>query len=382
MVIQVEHTRNVDDFAGVIAKVTANKKVKSLLIMSCDANGFTPETVDPVLKKAGVPVFGGIFPALIYGSERMDQGSIVVGLSQKTRVAVIPDLSDNNLDYVKLIDHYCPETGSVKTMFVFVDGFAKRIDAFIGSLFTVFGLENNYIGGGAGSLSLTQKPCLFTPGGLIRDGAVLALLDLHSGVGVSHGWESIRGPFKVTESDRNRIISLNWKPAFDLYKEVVEEHTRQRFDENNFFEISKAFPFGIAKIGAEGIVRDPLLVEADHSLVCVGEVPEGSFIDILKGDEHSLIKAAASALLKSKEAFQDRLGHGKNRESNLTIFIDCISRVLFLGERFNEELNSVYQASETQTLIGACTIGEIANSGSDYLEFYNKTSVVAQLEEI
>jgi hypothetical protein len=381
MVIQVDDTPGVEGLERAIAKVVAAENVKSLLIMSCDANGFTADAVNPVLQKASIPVFGGIFPALIYGNERMEQGSIVVGLPKEARVAVIPDLSDNSLDYVKLIDHHFPEIGNVKTMFVFVDGFAKRIGAFIGSLFTVFGLENNYIGGGAGSLSLKQKPCLFTREGLIRDGAVLALLDLHSGVGVSHGWESVRGPFKVTESDRNRIITLNWQPAFDLYKKVVEEHTRLRIDENNFFEVSKAFPFGIAKIGAEGIVRDPLLVEADHSLVCVGEVPEGSFVHILKGDEASLIKAAESAWRLSQEAFKYQAGD-RHMESKLTIFIDCISRVLFLGERFKEELNSVYRASEPQVLIGACTIGEIANSGTDYLEFYNKTSVVAQLGEI
>jgi hypothetical protein len=30
--------------------------------------------------------------------------------------------------------------------------------------------------------------------------------------------------------------------------------------------------------------------------------------------------------------------------------------------------------------IGACSIGEIANNRKDYLEFYNKTSVVMLLE--
>ena len=381
MIIQVDDTPTVEGFEKAVSKVLADKNVKGLFIISCDANGFTPEAVDPVLQKAGVPVFGGIFPSMIYGNEKKEQGTIVVGLLKEVRVGVIKNLSDNDLDYVNSIDEQFPGIGSVKTMFVFVDGFAKRIDAFIGTLFTVFGLENNYIGGGAGSMSLKQKPCLFTPQGLIQDGAVLALLDLHSGIGVSHGWEPIRGPFKVTESDRNRMKTLDWKPAFDLYKKVVEEHTQQRIDEANFFDTAKAYPFGIAKIGAEGIVRDPLLVETDHSLVCVGEVPEGSFVHILKGDESSLIKAAANALLLSKEAFKYR-ADDSNPDSKLTIFIDCISRVLFLGERFNEELNSVYQAGETQCLIGACTIGEIANSGTDYLEFYNKTAVVAQLEEI
>jgi hypothetical protein len=50
-----------------------------------------------------------------------------------------------------------------------------------------------------------------------------------------------------------------------------------------------------------------------------------------------------------------------------------------LEDRFGEEIEAVYR--ESTPLVGALTIGEIANSGRDYLEFYNKTSVVAVLRE-
>lgn len=376
MVIQRDKTRTLESFKDVIAKTLDNRGVKSLFILCCDANGFTPEAVDPVLEKIPVPVFGGIFPALIYGTERMETGTIVLGLSREARTTVIKGLSDSETDYINMLDEQIPEAGDVKTMFVFVDGFAKRIGAFISSLFNVFGLENNYIGGGAGSLSMRQKPCLFSNRGLLRDCAVLALLDIPSGVGVSHGWESVSGPFRVTKSEQNRVIKLDWRPAFEVYKEVVEEHAHEVIDKKNFFDIAKAFPFGITKLGAERVVRDPFMVGADNSLVCVGEVPQGAFVDILRGDETSLIEAAAKACLLSKEAFAHPV------ENTLSIFMDCISRVLFLEERFSEELNSVYRQNENQPLIGACTIGEIANSGNDYLEFYNKTSVVALLEAL
>ena len=81
--------------------------------------------------------------------------------------------------------------------------------------------------------------------------------------------------------------------------------------------------------------------------------------------------AAGRALRLAKEGFTEET-------SNKTVlFIDCISRVLFLEKNFDYELMTVYD--ESTPMIGALTIGEIANSDKDYLEFYNKTSVVGIL---
>ena len=372
MNIQVTSETSVAGLEKALNKVLNEDNNQFLIILSCDGNDLTPDTVDPILKNITLPLCGGIFPAIINDKEKMEKGSIVIGLPYKGRIEVVPDLSSQNSDYVQTVDDIIPAIDDFKTMFVFVDGFASQIGSFISSLFTVFGLQFNYIGGGAGSLSMVQKPCLFTNDGLIMDSAVMALLDIHSGVGVSHGWRSISGPYKVTDSDRNVVKSIEWEPAFEIYKKVIHEHSGNSIDENNFFEIAKAYPFGITRLGSERIVRDPIMVDPDQSMVCVGEMPEGTFIDILNGDEASLIKAAGSALEQSQNAF------GNKRDVGLSIFIDCISRVLFLGDRFDEELNAVHV--EGHPLVGACTIGEIANSGNDYLEFYNKTSVVGILE--
>ena len=63
---------------------------------------------------------------------------------------------------------------------VFVDGFATRTSVFIESLFNVYGLDFNYIGGGCGALSMNREPYLFTNEGMIEDCAVLAYLESES----------------------------------------------------------------------------------------------------------------------------------------------------------------------------------------------------------
>lgn len=332
MIIQIDETGTVEGLINAINNTLKNKDLKSLFIMSCNDNGYTPDNIDSVLKEISIPIFGGIFPAIIHDERKMDKGTIVVGMSREINVEVIPRLSDEDADYDEMLEEKIPEVGTMKTMIVFVDGFAKRIGTFIESLFNVFGLEINYFGGGAGSLSMKQKHCLFTNDGLIQDAAILALLDLASGIGVSHGWKSIKGPYRVTESDRNIVKTIEWKPAFDFYRDIVEKHSGESFKEDDFFGLAKSYPFGIAKMGTERIVRDPILVGDENSLVCVGEVPEGAFIDLLNGDHSSLIEAAGKALAISVKAFKGPA------DKKICIFMDCISRVLFFGEKFNEEM--------------------------------------------
>ena len=368
MLLKIDRTGTIEGFQTIFNEVAGADGVQGMMILACDANGFTPEGVDDVLKTAVLPIFGGIFPELISGKEKLTTGTIIVGLSVAPTVHVISGLSDEDADYEEIIDASIPDLGKAQTMIVYVDGLASRIGALIDSLFNVFGLEINYIGGGAGSLSFVQKPCLFTNQGLIQDSAVLALMESQSGIGVSHGWESVGRTFKVTEVERNVIKTLDWEPAFELYRQVVEEASGQTFGDDNFFDIAKGYPFGINRAGSERIVRDPIAVGDDGSLICVGEVPPDSYVDILTGTTKGLVAAAETAMRRGQQAFA-----GETAASAL--FIDCISRVLFLEDEFSLELEAV--SAPSLPLVGALTLGEIANSGDDYLEFYNKTAVIA-----
>ncbi len=60
--------------------------------------------------------------------------------------------------------------------------------------------------------------------------------------------------------------------------------------------------------------------------------------------------------------------------------IDCLSRYLFLEERFVEELRAVQNAyTPSTTLWGVLSLGEIANANEEGIELYNKTCVVGTL---
>ncbi len=363
------------DPTGSIESFTNNinilsSKNESVMILACDANGFKKELIDPILLKHTISIIGGIFPSIIYNAKKYDQGTLFIGLNDKMQVNVIKDISQK--DYDKLDGDMEELIGdfdkSVRTMFVFIDGLTKHIGKCINVLFDNYGLEINYIGGGSGSLSFEQKPSLFTNYGLLQDALVYAYSKRQSSIGVRHGWKSISGPYQVTKSEATIIKELDYKPAFELYKGVVDQYASEPINEENFFEIAKSFPFGINSVSDTKIVRDPIILNGTE-MVCVGNVEEGIYVDILEGSSDALLKAAKDAADISQEYM--------NFENDFTLFIDCISRVLFLEENFDGEIKAVYKGNAP--LVGALTFGEIANNGRDYLEFYNKTSVVGHI---
>ena len=360
----VETTANVEKEGKKIANSTG---VEGLTIFAAPEDEVDP-SVEPFLQNLDVPVFGGIFPELIYRGEKKESGAVVCGLTTKPDVTTIPELSDQTQEYPTHLDPDLPIEG-YETAFVFVDAYATEVERFIESLFRTYSVELNYIGGGAGTLEMEQKPCLFTGDGIIEDSAVVAAVEPQLELGVKHGWQEIAGPFRVTDADGQTLHTLDGKPAFSVYRETVNQHASAEMTEEKFFEIAKAYPFGIARMDGEQIVRDPFEVSDEDGLNCFGDVPEGEFVHILEGQPESLIDAAQQA----KEATE--VG-GTDFET--VFFFDCISRVLYLQDDFERELASV-KTDETQT-VGALTIGEIANDGAGHLDYYNKTAVVGAFE--
>jgi len=371
MIIRFEPEGTHSAFARVLRELAAREEVGSLFALSCEKNGFVPELVDGALRSCPKPVFGGVFPGVVFEGAHFSRGTVMVGFPSPARVVVVGNIDAEETRYEETLEREAVFAGGPRSMcFVFVDGMSRRVSAFTEALFNAFGPSLNYVGGGAGALS-GRKPCLFTPDGLIEDGAVVVFTDIPGGVGAAHGWSPVSVPIKVTGSRLNVIDTLDWEPAFEVYRRVVEPHSARSFGSEKFFDLAKAYPLGIGRLEAEYVVRDPLM-NLGGSLVCVGEVPEGSFVSVLHGDAESLLKGAVRAKEIARASFPAEAA------PRALFLADCVSRALFLEDGFARELAAL---AGTAPLFGALTIGEIANNGREYLEFFNKTAAVAILGE-
>ncbi len=345
--------------------------IQGVLMLIAAGNDAYQSWLDPLLRSASIPLYGGVFPSLLWQGEKYERGVILVAQCCPLQIIVIPQIDQATA----ALEQWSRQRGSqdwntMHTLFAFVDSCCGHVGALMSALFNQFGLELNYLGAGCGTLAMKSGPVVISPMGLLTGAAVLGLAGCHSSVGVAHGWLPISTAFKVTEAGDQSISSLDWQPALQVYRQAIEAHVGHPVSAESMLCTTRAYPFGIANLSDEMVVRDPLRLDAE-AVHCVGPIAAGSYVHVLHGDRDSLVHAVLQARQEAYNGLQP--GH----EPRQMMFVDCVSRALFLEEHFQYELSAVTEKS--LPMFGALTLGEIANSGQDYLEFLNKTAVVGLL---
>ena len=326
------------------------------------------------LRDVDTQFFGGLFPGLIHGDRQLKSGALLVPLPADSEPVLVRGLDRPNVVLPDL-GHIAASPVGSHTAVVLVDGLTANVSRLLAELHRRLGNSVHYIGGGAGSLSLEQGPCVFSREGVFQDAAVVSFVRQRSRLGVRHGWKQHEGPVVATRTSGNVIHELNWRTAFDVYREAVEPFTDVELTRDNFFTVSTAFPFGIYKEGEEDVVRDPVAVGDSGELTCVGEVPENAVLNILRGDRSSLVEAAGQAA--------DDCCAGGPLEASTAFVVDCVSRTIFLDDDFECELTAVRERvahiDPRCPVQGILSLGEISSHGQGYVEFFNKTIVAAVL---
>jgi hypothetical protein len=346
---------------------------KSLLILACNDNNFTEQQINPLITRCNLPIFGGIYPKLIFKKQLMQQGCIIIGFKEAFEVSLITQLStlatDEKLEQAIEAMLLNQSRLTINDNFlIFYDALSYNIEPFIDCLFGCLEHHINIIGGGAGSLDFIQKACVFTNEGLLTDVIQLVSLQSKLVIGATHGWETLQGPFLVSEAQKQTVKSLNYSPAFHTYKEAIENASHHKINDDNFFDIAKHFPLGIEDINNQLVVRDPILTH-DGYIQCVGNVPVNSMVYLLKGSLDSLLAAAKQAAISATNDIDDK-------GFSATMVFDCISRVLYMEDSFSQELDLIAEQCFEQSLFGVLSLGEIANNRSGAIKLLNKSTVV------
>jgi len=366
------HSDTLNDFNYGL-RLAQKSGAKSLLILTCSQNQYPEDELSYLLSACPLTLFGGIYPMLTLQNTLLKQGALIIGFNDTFDVTVFSNLNlmseEDNLE--DLITTTLEEKYNFRgndNFLMFYDSLANNIEDFIDCLFECLDHGINVAGGGAGNLDFIQNPCLFTNQGLQKNAVLLITLASELNIGVAHGWKILQGPFLVSESYQQTIRSLNYQPALEVYCQAVQSASEYRFNDNNFFDIAKNFPLGIEDINNNLIVRDPIYAHSGH-VQCAGSIPMNSMVYLLESDTDTLINSAEQAAITAFTTSADNTSY--------SMIFDCISRVLYMEDEFEQELDVIAKHCTTPVLFGVLSLGEIANSPSGAISLLNKSTVIS-----
>lgn len=326
------------------------------------------------LAQAKIQCFGGTFMRLIVGNKTFEQGCAVASLDLWRSPFTVHNLHRTDFSLEQLPRR--EELPKNCTLAIVADADALYLSEFLTRLYHRFGNRVQYLGGGAGVLGAAteqQRQCVFTSKqGMMQNAAVLAVMTQPAVVAAHHGWERLHGPLLATRSEGNILHELNWQPAFEVYRQVVETQTNQPLrPEDLGSRMSHGFPLGMLQQGTEDIVRLPSAVTEDGGMVCIGGIQAHSVVHVLEGQPQSVIQAAADTLESCKSQISS--------PPSWHIVINCVTRYWFLEDLGAQELATIQRGLpglETAAMIGALFKGEIASDGRSSLIMLNKSLAI------
>ncbi|WP_179317470.1 FIST signal transduction protein [Winogradskyella undariae] len=185
------------------------------------------------------------------------------------------------------------------------------------------------------------------------------------------GWDSFGIDRLVSRSEKNVLYELDGLPALELYKSFLGDNASKLPSSGLLFPLSMRVNETDAPV-----VRTILGInEEEQSLTFAGNIPEGSYVRLMKANVDRLINGAEDSAKKALEVTK--------QDTKLAILISCIGRRLVLKQLIEEEVEVVRDVIGKDTKItGFYSYGEIAPFGLySPCELHNQTMTITTLSE-
>lgn len=191
------------------------------------------------------------------------------------------------------------------------------------------------------------------------------------------GWDIFGPERRITRSKNNILYELDNKPALALYKEYLGDRAE------GLPATGLLYPLAIRKNTGDSkqLVRTILAVnENEQSLTFAGDVPTGYLAQLMRANFDRLISSASEA---GDIVNQSILNQKNNHlDPSLLIAISCVGRRLLLGERTEEETESVLEAMPKDTKqVGFYSYGELSPYATGKCDLHNQTMTLTAISE-
>ncbi len=241
-----------------------------------------------------------------------------------------------------------------------------NISTILQGIYATLGDKVDYMGVAAGSETFQPVDCLFDDTRLTRNGVLALRLPPSARLHIECGYTVPDELIPSTSSAGNRIEQIDWRPAFEVYVELVQRHYGVSVSRENFYEHAVHFPFGVIRADVEVLVRIPVARQADGSILCVGEIPANALLTV--------VQAAEPGDMSTAEKLAGSIAH---REYDQGLLFYCAGRRMHMGDSAEQEVRHIIQAAQPTLLGGALTLGEIGSASASHYPLFHNAAIVA-----
>jgi len=186
--------------------------------------------------------------------------------------------------------------------------------------------------------------------------------------GSAGGWEAFGPSRVVTRSEGNTLFELDGQSALALYRTYLGDQAAQ------LPASALRFPLAVTPGAEQTVVRTILSIDdAAQSMTFAGDIPMHARVRFMRASYEDLIDGAAAAADQARS----------DREADLVVCVSCVGRRIVLGQRTEEETESVRAAVGARPILtGFYSYGELAPAtNSAATQLHNQTMTITSLFE-
>ena len=277
----------------------------------------------------------------------------------------LPFDEDNVTEAVSALKAYCTANPWVRCVELHATMMGMAIQEFCDEMSTL--PENIQVFGGGACNADPYYPTTYVfscAGGFSHRGIVFLLLggeDFHAYSTYICGWKSLKRRFRITKADKQLLFELDGEPAFNIYKRFLGVK-----NSDEFINGTTEFPLMMISDDVE-ILRNPLKVNDDGTIVMITDVKEGTDLRLAYGDPQTIL----SSIVTDGKMIADF------RPDTIETF-SCVARRIFWGDRsVSGETEPFHSVAPTS---GFFSCSEFLRIGG-VLRCFNMTLVLAAMRE-
>ena len=209
--------------------------------------------------------------------------------STQAKLLQYPFTEDNYKDAVDDLKRHCEENPWVNSIEMLATIMNMSMKGYCDEMSTLR-KDIQVFGGGAFNPDLDDETAyVFSKGnGFLGHGIIFLMMggeNFHTYSTFIAGWKPLKRRFRITKADKEVLYELDGKPAFEVYKRYLNIEKNE-----NFFSNTLEFPLFLEREGVN-ILRCPLSVNDDNSLVMSSDMEENAYVKIAYGDPDTILSS-------------------------------------------------------------------------------------------